>query len=115
MLMTALSLKQPYANWVATGRKTIETRSWSTKYRGDLLICSSKSVRIKPMGVALCIVELYDVRPMTAADEEAACVELYPNAQAWLIRNLRVLKTPFPVTGRLGLYPVVVGQELLAS
>lgn len=36
--MKALTLQQPWAQLVALGVKTIETRSWSTKYRGRLLI-----------------------------------------------------------------------------
>jgi hypothetical protein len=34
----ALSLHQPWASAVALGVKTVETRSWSTNYRGPLLI-----------------------------------------------------------------------------
>ncbi len=104
--MKALSLKQPYASLIAEGIKTIETRKWATKYRGDILICASKSGQGEPKGVALCIVELYDIRPMTKADEAAACIELYPNAKAWLIRNLRVLPKPFPVKGHLSLFDI---------
>ncbi len=33
-----LSLHQPWASLIAIGVKTIETRSWSTKYRGPLAI-----------------------------------------------------------------------------
>jgi hypothetical protein len=66
----AISLKQPWANLVATGKKTIETRTWPTKYRGDLIICSSQNPKIEPYGKALCIVELYDVRLMEAKDEK---------------------------------------------
>lgn len=36
--MRALTLHQPWASLVALGVKTIETRSWSTKYRGPLAI-----------------------------------------------------------------------------
>jgi activating signal cointegrator 1 len=36
--MKALSLWQPWASLVALGVKTIETRSWSTSYRGPLAI-----------------------------------------------------------------------------
>lgn len=36
--MKALTLHQPWATLVALGVKTIETRSWSTRYRGRLLI-----------------------------------------------------------------------------
>ena len=40
--MKALSLLQPYASLIAVGAKKIETRSWSTKYRGPLAIHASK-------------------------------------------------------------------------
>lgn len=36
--MKALSLWQPWATLVMIGAKRIETRSWSTSHRGDLLI-----------------------------------------------------------------------------
>lgn len=36
--MKALTIRQPWASLIATGVKTIETRSWSTKYRGLLLV-----------------------------------------------------------------------------
>ena len=36
--MKALSLFQPWAALVAAGQKKIETRSWSTQYRGALAI-----------------------------------------------------------------------------
>lgn len=40
--MKALSLLQPWATLVVIGAKQIETRSWSTAYRGPLLIHASK-------------------------------------------------------------------------
>lgn len=36
--MKAITLHQPWAQLVALGVKTIETRSWSTSYRGQLVI-----------------------------------------------------------------------------
>ena len=36
--MKVLTLHQPYASLIALGLKTIETRSWSTKYRGPLAV-----------------------------------------------------------------------------
>lgn len=39
--MKALSIWQPWASLIATGAKRYETRSWSTKYRGPLLICAA--------------------------------------------------------------------------
>ena len=104
MIRKAISLKQPWANLVASGKKTIETRKWSTKYRGDLVICSSQNPKIEPYGKALCIVELYDVRPMTKSDEKKACIKLYPGAHAWLLRNLRPCNPPIPTKGRLRIF-----------
>lgn len=34
--MKAIRLWQPWASLIALGHKTIETRSWPTKYRGPL-------------------------------------------------------------------------------
>lgn len=100
----AISLKQPWANLVASGKKTIETRKWSTKYRGDLVICSSQNPKIEPYGKALCIVELYDVRPMEKNDEKKACIKIYPKAQAWLLRNIRKIDPSIPVKGQLNIF-----------
>ena len=108
----AISLKQPWANLVATGKKTIETRTWPTKYRGDLVICSSQNPKIEPYGKALCIVELYDVRPMEEKDEKKACVKVYPKAQAWFLRNLRPIDPPIPVKGSLGIFNLKLNLRL---
>ncbi|MBI4017721.1 MAG: ASCH domain-containing protein [Candidatus Aenigmarchaeota archaeon] len=42
--MKCLSLMQPYAELVVTGRKTIENRHWRTTYRGDILVHASQTV-----------------------------------------------------------------------
>lgn len=39
--MKVLSLLQPWASLVLLGHKKIETRSWNTKYRGQILIHAS--------------------------------------------------------------------------
>lgn len=102
----AISLKQPWANLVCEGKKTIETRKWTTNYRGDLVICSSQNPKIEPFGCALCVIELYDVKPMTKRDEKKACVKVYPKANAWFLRNIRKFKKPIPVKGQLGIYNI---------
>lgn len=40
--MKAISLWQPWATFIAIGEKWLETRSWSTSYRGPLLIHAAK-------------------------------------------------------------------------
>lgn len=106
-LFKALSLKQPWANMIASGEKTIETRKWPTDYRGPLLIVSSKSPNIPPAGYALALATLIDCRPMTRSDEVAARCAVYPGAYAWILEEIRRVK-PFPVKGQLGIYEVQI-------
>jgi len=106
-------MRQPWANMVASGKKTIETRTWPTTYRGRLLIVSSRKPSIPPAGCALALANLVDCRPMTQDDEPRACCELYPRAWAWVLEDIRPIE-PFAVMGRLGLYEVDVDPESLA-
>jgi hypothetical protein len=103
--MKALSGKQPWANLIASGEKSIETRLWATEYRGPLLIISSQTPRIAPAGYALALVDLIECRPMMLSDEKGAKCPVYDNAVAWLFRNVRALE-PFPVGGQLGVFDV---------
>jgi hypothetical protein len=42
--MKVISIIQPWATLIALGEKKFETRSWATKYRGELGIHASKKV-----------------------------------------------------------------------
>ena len=110
--MRALSVKQPWANLIASGLKTIETRTWATAYRGPLLIVSSKRPNIPPAGSAVAIAELVDCRPMTRADEGAACCDVYPNAVSWVLEDVRQIR-PFRVKGALGVFHCAVNPSHL--
>lgn len=103
--MKALSVKQPWANLIASGQKTIETRLWATDFRGELLIVSSKTPKIEPAGYALAIARLVECRQMTLEDQAAARCELYRSAFAWVLADIRRV-SPWPVRGQLGLYEV---------
>ena len=116
-MMKAISVRQPWADFIVKEVKTIETRTWTTTYRGDLLICSSKlfdptwnDMRMEyrnslAYGKALCIAELYDIKPMTKEHQDEAGCEVYPGAYSWFLRNIRII-TPLPVKGALRLFEV---------
>jgi len=112
----AISLHQPWASLIARGRKTIETRRWPTRYRGDLLIVSTRQpiIRDLPAGKALCIVDLYACERMTVMHEPDACCAWYPDAYAWLLRNIRPIE-PFAVKGSQGFYDIELPQAAAAS
>lgn len=102
--MKALSLRQPWASLIAEGRKTIETRTWHTHYRGPLAIhASARSHGDLPTGGIIALAWLYDCRPMTEADEEQACIALYDGAYAWLLENVEPVPL-IPCKGMLGLW-----------
>jgi len=129
--MKALSMHQPWAQMILDGVKTIETRKWSTNYRGEILICASKQFDFAiplstqrilhdeknhynisflfPIGVTLCIADLVDCRKMTHEDETEACIEVYPKAHSLILQNVRrvrQLELPKEIKWRLGLFPV---------
>lgn len=106
-----LSVKQPWANLIASGRKTIETRLWATPYRGEILIISSRKPDIAPAGCAVALATLVDCRPMTKDDEGAAMCPEYQGAFAWVLTNIRPTR-PTPILGSLGLFEAEVEIEL---
>jgi hypothetical protein len=108
--MKALSVKQPWASLIATGRKTVELRSWSTTHRGPLLICASRSPAYDdlPTGAALAIVEVVDCRPATLDDAGAACAVPPAGYFAWVLGSVIPLSVPFPVVGKCKFFNVAL-------
>jgi hypothetical protein len=50
--MKALTLWQPWASLVTLGEKQVETRSWSTSYRGELAIHAAAKLPPKWLGAS---------------------------------------------------------------
>jgi len=111
--MKGISVKQSWAGLIIIGEKLIETRTWETSYRGELLICASQKwdpnyaedeikgelIDHRPhlfqQGHAVAIANLVDILPMRKGDEEAALCKKYPEARAWILENIRPIE-PFP-------------------
>lgn len=112
--MKALTVKQPWAELIASGRKPLETRTWSTSYRGKLAIHAGKEVDpfgpptprlAAERGVIVAIADLVDCRPMTLADEDAACCAYVEGKYVFVLDNVRRLPPPgIPAKGKLGLW-----------
>ena len=129
--LRALSVRQPWAELIARGAKTLELRSWRTNYKGPLIICSSQNlsdfVLLKPqerqgfgaIGVTICLVDLVEVRPFLGDDDDARAAGLEKLARlagrplhldpahhprwAWKLERPRRLPAR-PVAGKLGLF-----------
>lgn len=116
--MKALSVKQPWAGWIADRSKTLEVRNKPTKHRGQLLICASKipdwsaithegAARL-PLGKALCIVDLTDCRPMTNDDMVGACTAYFKGRWVYVLERVLLIRSPFLVKGQLGFFDVQI-------
>ena len=123
--MKALTLTQPWATLVATGAKQIETRSWSTRYRGPLYIHAAKGfptyakdfarevygnpavVPYIPLGAIVGRVYLLDVVHvedlLALSIQEAKYGDYSPGRFAWILTNIEQLE-PIPCRGALGLW-----------
>jgi hypothetical protein len=124
--MKAISLWQPWATAIALGIKRVETRSWSTKYRGPLAIHAGKKlvrredipegldIRCRPLGAIVAICELVEVRLMDSdlIAEQHPCEIRWGDWRvgryAWILENVRSwpLVHPIPFRGRQGLFDV---------
>lgn len=110
--MKSISIKNPYAELIVMGKKTIEIRSWQTKHRGKLIIVSSKIPVYKDdeflNGYALGEVDLIDIRPLKKSDSKAAWfdIEKTKGYYAWILANPVEYEKPFPVKGKLHLFDI---------
>ena len=130
--MKALTLWQPWATLVAIGAKRIETRSWSTNYRGPLAIHAARTTKgheacfrepfrstLEAYGyrvplnaphmsiIAIC--ELVEVLPTeevreVVANRELAFGDFADGRFAWLLEDVQRLGIPIRVKGAQGLW-----------
>ena len=124
--MKVLSIKEPWASLIMNGTKKIETRSWKTKYRGEIYIHASLSKAkitksevyelIKDMnfkcGYIICKCNLVDCIYMTDEYvndmktnhyEEYICGHYEVGRYAWIVEDVRVIE-PIEAKGKLGLW-----------
>ncbi len=127
--MKALSLYEPWATLIALGEKRYETRSWSTAYRGPLLICASKKrppiskiigilcrarITLNDLspGRAVALVDLVHVFHTGAwpvidpGENEKFYGDFSPGRFAWKLEKLRRFVNPPLIKGRQGLFEV---------
>jgi activating signal cointegrator 1 len=131
--MKTLSLLQPWASLVVMGQKKIETRSWSTAHRGELLIHASLGKKAGlitqedpfkkyipdfntlPFGAIIGKVILQDVlrvEDLLMSDGEINKLSLEERAfgdygrgrWAWILEDAEEFSKPIYIKGSLGLW-----------
>lgn len=118
--MKALTIKQPYAHFVACGIKDIENRTWKTKYRGRILIHAGGTMTkggydqltdIQKHVVRFCKGDKGYLSAIIGCVEIVDCVKNHPSIWAekgkwnWVLANPIMFKNPIPnVKGMLSLW-----------
>ena len=119
-MAVGLSIRQPWAELILRGEKTIEVRSWPTRHRGELWLHAGAHVDARLLqafgmtrqdvvfGALVGVCEIYDCVELSAGTwEKWRAQHRVPGALtekhfAWMLRKA-VRREPSPMKGRLGL------------
>jgi predicted transcriptional regulator len=115
-----LSIRQPYAELIVSGRKTIELRKWNTRFRGEFLVhaprtieeeaCKLHNIDISSLdrGAVVGSAVLYDVKYYQSEKEFIAdqskhqAVENYSdNTYGFLLSDAKRFDKPILLKGKL--------------
>ena len=126
--MKCLSVSQPYADLIINGKKTIELRTWNTKFRGECLIHAPMRIKDEVCdrlgmnksslrtGVIIGKVEIYDVKLYDSLEElkkdhdkHLFDEDVFLHRYGFLLRKPQALRVPIPYKGSLGFFEVKPG------
>jgi hypothetical protein len=115
-MMKAISLYQPWAALMVSGLKRIETRSWSTNYRGLLLIHAALKelpglgIGNIPRGGIIGTVDLIECQEMNLfnlpSETERQYGDYKPGRFMWITENPKAFKKIIPYKGRQRIFNV---------
>lgn len=132
MKVKALSFRQPWAELVLQGRKTLDLRTWSTRHRGPLAIYASQTVEKEAClqhgldpdqlttGAVIGLVDLVGVVELDQSAYDARAAAHFSGRHfqeplfGWELANPRVLAAPVPTRGRLLLFEVDLPDQIEA-
>ncbi|MDF2413977.1 ASCH domain-containing protein [Aeromonas sp. 1HA1] len=112
--MLALSIVSPHGANIASGKKTLEVRSWRPQYLPirDLLIVEnsvflSLDMPIDPYGKAVAIVDIEEIHEWQPNEVVAACSSGWESGYwAWSLSNVRSIENGQFVCAKRKLYEV---------
>ena len=129
--MKCLSVSQPYADLIVQGKKTIELRTWNTKFRGEFLVhapfkikkdaCKRLGIDETKLrtGVIIGKAEIYDVKVYNSVSElkadykkHFATEEFLRHKYGFLLKKSEELRMPIPYKGSLGFFNVNLGTKV---
>lgn len=127
-ILKCLSISQPFADLVVSGRKTIELRNWNTNFRGEFLVHSPMKIRIDDCkrlkitkklvtGAIIGKAELYHVKKYNSVKNVKEDKEFHLSSKnfrgktfGFLLKNPKPLRIPIPWKGQLGFFDVKLSK-----
>jgi len=116
----ALSIRQPWAELVISGRKSIEVRTWWAEYRGPLWIHVGQTEDVelsKSLGLSgafrggfigrvtlSTIIQFDRDRWDRWRNRHLSDGPMPPKAYGWILKDPVRLKEPVPASGKIGLF-----------
>lgn len=91
--MRGLTVYQPSAELLATGRAKHHIRPWKCTYRGRLVLCAAGKPKTERAGQAVCVATLRDVYPYDPEHAKTADRPFSEGYWAWEFDDV----TPLPV------------------
>ncbi len=131
--MKCLSVSQPFADLIISGKKTIELRKWNTNFRGEFLIHAPIKIRAEDCkrlkitkklvtGVIIGKAELYDVKKYNSSKEVKKDQKFHFTSKnfqdktfGFKIKNAKPLTIPIPWKGQLGFFDVELSKAKIKN
>jgi hypothetical protein len=131
--LKCLSVSQPFADLIISGKKTIELRNWNTKFRGEFLIHSPLKIRTKDSkrlkinkklvtGAIIGKAHLYDVKKYNSLKEikldqkfHFASKKFQTKTFGFMLKNAKPLRIPIPWKGQLGIFDVNIPKTKIKN
>jgi len=122
--LKCLSISQPFADLVVSGKKTIELRKWNTNYRGEFLVHAPLKIRKEDCkrlkiseklvtGAIIGKVEITDVKKYNSIKEvkndqklHLASKKFYDRMYGFILKNPKKFRIPISCKGQLGFFDV---------
>ena len=123
-VLKCLSISQPFADLIISGKKIIELRKWNTNFRGEFLIHAPIKIRTEDCkrlkinkklvtGAIVGKAELYEVKKYNSDKEIKADQKFHLDSKnfhnktyGFMLKNAKSLRIPIPCKGQLGFFEI---------
>lgn len=131
--MKCLSVSQPFADLIISGKKTIELRKWNTNFRGEFLIHAPLKIRVEDSkrlkmnkkfvtGAIIGKAEIYDVKKYNSIKEvkmdqkfHLAAKNFHDKTFGFRLKNAKSLRIPIPCKGQLGFFDMDIPKTKIKN